>query len=56
MIEKLYRAYFDDTIVNDDFDTTYNYLKETMSKIHRDAKWIPVEWSEVLDDPKKKRR
>ena len=46
MIEKTYRAYFDDTIVNDDFDTTYNFLKDKMSKLHQDAKWVPVEWKQ----------
>lgn len=45
-IEKVYRAYFDDSIVNDDFDTTYSFLKETMSKLHRNAKWVPVDWKQ----------
>ena len=45
-IEKVYRGYFDDTVVNDDFNTTYNFLKQTMSKLHRNAKWIPVDWKQ----------
>ncbi|PVD31585.1 hypothetical protein C0Q70_07000 [Pomacea canaliculata] len=45
-IEKVYRPYFDDSIVNDDFDTTYKFLLTTMDNLHQGAKWIPVEWKE----------
>lgn len=46
-IEKLYRGYFDDSIVNDDFENTYTHLKEKVSKLHKDAKWIPVDWRQI---------
>lgn len=46
-IEKLYRGYFDDSVVNDDFDNTYKYLKDKVSKLHKDAKWIPVDWKQI---------
>nr|KAG5704673.1 hypothetical protein BaRGS_025315 [Batillaria attramentaria] len=45
-IEKIYRGYFDDSIVNDDFDTTYMYVLERINSLHRGAKWIPVEWKD----------
>lgn len=43
-IEKMYRGYFDETIVNDDFNTTCELLKKTMSEMHQNAKWVPVDW------------
>ncbi|XP_076453254.1 protein PALS2-like [Babylonia areolata] len=44
LIEKSYRSYFDETIVNDDFNTTYEFLRDTMSRMHQNAKWVPVDW------------
>ncbi|KAL8581227.1 hypothetical protein ACOMHN_038327 [Nucella lapillus] len=43
-IEKMYRNYFDDTIVNDDFTTTADLLKKTVDEMHQNAKWVPVDW------------
>lgn len=45
-IEKTYRGYFDDSVVNDDFDTTYMYVLERIKSLHRGAKWIPVDWKD----------
>ena len=43
-IERHYRNYFDLTIVNDNFDETYNKLRKAIETLSTEPQWVPVSW------------
>ncbi|TSO05455.1 MAGUK p55 subfamily member 6 [Bagarius yarrelli] len=43
-IEQTYRHYFDLSIVNDNLDTTFETLQETLDKLFTEPQWVPVSW------------
>jgi len=40
----LYSHYFDLTIINEDFDDTYNKVKDSIQTLSTDIQWVPVNW------------
>lgn len=43
-IEKVYKGYFDLTIVNDNFEATYRTLKKALNDMSSETQWVPVNW------------
>jgi guanylate kinase len=43
-IERQYKQYFDETIVNDNIDETYNKLRRAIEKLSTKHQWVPVTW------------
>ncbi|ESN94010.1 hypothetical protein HELRODRAFT_186050 [Helobdella robusta] len=43
-IERQYKHYFDLTIVNDNFDETYNRLRRAIELLSTEAQWVPITW------------
>jgi len=43
-IEKVYKSYFDMTIVNDDFDETFHEIREAVEGLSKETQWVPVNW------------
>jgi len=43
-IERQYKQYFDDMIVNDNMDETYNKLRRAIEKLSTKHQWVPVNW------------
>ncbi|XP_064598047.1 protein PALS2-like [Liolophura sinensis] len=43
-IERVYKTYFDQTIVNDNFDETYRTLKKALNEFTHETQWVPVNW------------
>lgn len=43
-IERVYKQYFDVTLVNDDFEETYRELKKALSDLSAATQWVPVDW------------
>lgn len=43
-IERVYKQYFDLTLVNDDFEETYRELKKALSDLSAATQWVPVDW------------
>jgi guanylate kinase len=46
VMEKTYKGMFDEVIVNDDFDNTYNTICNLMDEIEKEHKWVPVDWND----------
>ncbi|KAK6967253.1 MAGUK p55 subfamily member 6 [Biomphalaria glabrata] len=45
-MEKTYKGLFDEVIVNDDFENTYNTICDMMIQLEKQMKWVPVEWND----------
>lgn len=43
-IERQYKQYFDETLVNDNMDETYNKLRRAIEKLSTKHQWVPVTW------------
>lgn len=43
-IEFLYGHLFDETIVNDDLDTAFDQLFETVARSENESMWAPASW------------
>ncbi|XP_053385482.1 protein PALS2-like [Mercenaria mercenaria] len=43
-IEKVYKSYFDMTIVNDSFDDTFREIRQVVDSLSTDTQWVPVNW------------
>jgi len=43
-IERQYKQYFDEMIVNDNMDETYNKLRRAIEKLSTKHQWVPVNW------------
>lgn len=43
-INRSFGHYFDKTIVNSDFDQTYDKLREMCTKLESDPQWVPASW------------
>jgi len=43
-IEKVYKSYFDTTIVNDSFDDTFREIRKIVDSLSSDTQWVPVNW------------
>ena len=43
-IEKVYKSYFDMTIVNDSFDDTFREIRQIVDSLSTDTQWVPVNW------------
>ena len=43
-IEKVYRQYFDLTIVNDKYDETYRQLRIALDKMGKEKQFVPANW------------
>ncbi|XP_048775821.1 protein PALS2-like [Ostrea edulis] len=43
-IERVYKQYFDLTVVNDDFEETYRELKKALTDLSAATQWVPVDW------------
>lgn len=43
-IEKVYKSYFDMTVVNDSFDETFREIRHVVESLSTDTQWVPVSW------------
>lgn len=43
-IERQYKQYCDETIMNDNLDETYNKLRRSIEKLSTKHQWVPVTW------------
>ena len=43
-LEKVYRHWFDLTVVNNDIEQTIETVLEAVSQTNSSAQWIPVSW------------
>lgn len=43
-IEFLYGHFFDETIVNDDLETTFEQLMECVTRSENESVWAPASW------------
>jgi guanylate kinase len=43
-IERQYKQYFDETIVNDNMDESYNKLRRAIERLSTKHQWVPVTW------------
>jgi len=43
-LEKVYRHWFDLTIVNNDIEQTIDTLLQAVARINTSQQWIPVSW------------
>ncbi|BFZ22179.1 hypothetical protein BsWGS_25218 [Bradybaena similaris] len=43
-IEKQYGNYFDEIIVNDNFEETYRLLRKSLNDMRTKEQWVPVNW------------
>ena len=43
-IERNYKGLFDLTIVNDNFDETFNKLRKAIETLSAQPQWVPVSW------------
>jgi len=43
-IERQFKQYFDLSIVNDNFDETYNKLCRAIEALSTQSQWVPVTW------------
>ena len=43
-IERVYKSYFDDTIVNDSFEETFAEIREKLEDLSSDSQRVPVNW------------
>lgn len=43
-IEKVYKSFFDMTIVNDSFDDTFREVRQIVDSLSTDTQWVPVNW------------
>lgn len=43
-IEKVYKSYFDQTIVNDSFEETFREIRKIVDSLSTDTQWVPVNW------------
>lgn len=43
-IEKVYKSYFDTTIVNDSFEDTFKEIRQIVDSLGTDTQWVPVNW------------
>ncbi|CAG5115723.1 unnamed protein product [Candidula unifasciata] len=43
-IEKQYGSYFDEIIVNDNFEETYRLLRKSLNDMRTKEQWVPVNW------------
>ncbi|WAR10157.1 MPP2-like protein, partial [Mya arenaria] len=43
-IEKVYKSYFDTTIVNDSFEETFREIRKIVDTLSTDTQWVPVNW------------
>ncbi|CAL1543909.1 unnamed protein product [Lymnaea stagnalis] len=45
-MEKTYKGLFDETIVNDDFERTYETICHLMEEQEKQHKWVPKDWND----------
>ena len=43
-MNRSYGHYFDKSIVNSDFDQSYDKLLEICTSLERDPQWVPASW------------
>ncbi|CAL1530096.1 unnamed protein product [Lymnaea stagnalis] len=43
-IEKKFNGYFDEIIVNDNFEETYRLLRKSLNEMTTKQQWVPVNW------------
>ncbi|KAH9523794.1 MAGUK p55 sub member 2 [Bulinus truncatus] len=43
-IERTYGSYFDEIIVNDNFEETYHQLRKSLNDMTTKQQWVPVNW------------
>ncbi|KAL5005849.1 hypothetical protein ScPMuIL_017007 [Solemya velum] len=43
-IERVYKGYFDLTVVNDTFDESYRVIRKTLNDIRAETQWVPITW------------
>ena len=43
-IEKVYKSYFDMTIVNDSFEDTFLEIRKAVNDLSTETQWVPVNW------------
>jgi len=43
-IEKVYKSYFDMTIVNDSYEETFREIRKVVDSLSTDTQWVPVNW------------
>ncbi|KAK3083361.1 hypothetical protein FSP39_020764, partial [Pinctada imbricata] len=43
-VERVYKQFFDQTIVNDNFDETYRQLRRALDELSSTTQWVPVNW------------
>ena len=43
-IEKQFNNYFDEIIVNDNFEETYRLIRKSLNDMTSKQQWVPVNW------------
>ncbi|GAB1602482.1 MAGUK p55 subfamily member 6-like [Argonauta hians] len=43
-IEQVYKSYFDLIIINDDFNQSYQSLREAIDELSNETQWVPSSW------------
>lgn len=43
-IQRIYRHYFDLTIVNDNLEATFKTLESALEELYSEPQWVPVNW------------
>ena len=43
-LEHTYGHYFDYTIINTDFERTFDELRQVIDKLDTEAQWVPASW------------
>lgn len=43
-IQRLYERYFDLTIINNNYDKTFELLREAVDSLSIEHQWVPINW------------
>lgn len=43
-IEQVYKSYFDLTIINDDFNQSFETLRRAVDELSHETQWVPLSW------------
>lgn len=43
-IEQVYKSYFDLTIINDDFNQSFETLRKAVDELSHETQWVPLNW------------
>jgi guanylate kinase len=43
-LQRAYEKYFDQVIVNHDFDETFHRLSDAVDSLSAESQWVPLQW------------